>query len=184
MKGIPLHAFSLKPTEDGHLVLFATPNTDIEVRYAGNESYTRKDFEWRLFPEKSPITVTIEGKFMFQLSLPSLLDDTPAQKALCEETFMVFEYDSLVGSSSVKTACEAKVLFDGNPVYGKFEKLGSGGQGQVHRALDATSGKEYAAKTLKEGLPMTKKAGEVFALEAELLRQYGNHVSTHKSLFP
>lgn len=180
-KLFPAHTFAIKYYEHGSLLLVISPYQRVILSYDG-QLFTRQNGSYLLLPEVKDMQISIEGIVDFKL--------VPAQHVLNYEQHELrrdaFVEDSLAGTEDYvprdNVDPKHKLELGSAPVYVEFEQLGSGGQGDVHRVVDARNGDVFAAKTLKEGDENLEEAKAAFEAQATLLKGL-THVSVIHPVF-
>ena len=175
---VPKQALSHQYTRDGRLLLRATANKSVTVTYPKGEPCERKETPWLLFPGHSPIFIQVASFAIWKIVIPRHpptdgFHETMRDHVLGEMNLIDLNPNQDESHNTRRIAGD--MPGSDSPVYIKVAKLGKGGNGEVWRVRNASTGALFACKMFAKDPEMFKEYKE----EARLLKHVDYHVSSY-----
>ncbi|KAL8869031.1 MAG: hypothetical protein Q9174_004578 [Haloplaca sp. 1 TL-2023] len=156
--------FRITLNAQGDVVLEDTSRVGTCVEYKSEKPSGRNKFSWILFPYYSNIEVTLNkgtkltNELVFKVEWPNNRKSCPAEYEAYRHAYLEARRNALpalsqlgVGSQQTTAVLTAQYSPKKQPIYLKGDELGRGSFGTVSKAVDVSTGYEYAAKLFRGG---------------------------------
>ncbi|KAL8652821.1 MAG: hypothetical protein Q9210_002458 [Variospora velana] len=155
--GFSRQHFRITFNDRGEVIFENTSRKQASVNYRGEPLSPRDHFTWILFQRYNPIKIQVDN-LVFKLKWPKNRERCPAEYEAHRKAYLEERRNTLptLGQLDVESQQTTALLTAVHsprqqPIYLPEEELGRGGFGMVYKAVDVSTGDEYAAKVFHGG---------------------------------
>ncbi|KAL9124034.1 MAG: hypothetical protein Q9217_006594 [Psora testacea] len=150
--GFTRQHFQITFNARGEVILVDTSRLETWISYDGEEPQGRNHFTWILFHRYENIKVTLNKdkniELVFEVEWPKNCESCPAQYEAYRDAYLEVRRKATPSLSRLGIESQQSEY---SPIYLPEEELGSGSFGTVYKAVNVSTGDEYAAKKFHGG---------------------------------